>query len=285
MSHVGLSAQKLLLAEGSDLISTTTVNGLLYGIGLSLYVLTARSLYPQSKDSHNRRQTTFMLVYTPVVIVCGIIVFALATREAQLAYINNNNFLGEPIEYEAAYLTVPRGRAQDLLNIAVDALTLGIQIWRLWVIYHPTRYAIIVVILPLLLLLCFTGKSLNHPSSDANLTCYMSIATMLIESYTLESAWTLGLLISYVLNNFAAVALFSECDAAIEIIAFLLLLYQVSTGRAWNKQTEQQITRSLHFNHDTGRTTQTTVPEIATQVSQVDTNVVHNLLPPTPLAV
>ncbi|KAF9444769.1 hypothetical protein P691DRAFT_635524, partial [Macrolepiota fuliginosa MF-IS2] len=75
---------------------------------------------------------------------------------------------------------------------------------------------------------------------------YMGIVAMLIESYALESAWTLTILILGFLGNTPAGTFFVDCDIAIEIIAYLLVIYRVSSGRGWNRQTGRQIS-SLQF--------------------------------------
>ncbi|KAF9443154.1 hypothetical protein P691DRAFT_764551 [Macrolepiota fuliginosa MF-IS2] len=310
-----MSAQQQLLWEDLDLISSTTINGVLYGIALSLYVLAARSLYPQLKDLHQRRRAIFIFVYTSVVMICGIIFLALATRGAQLSYIDHNTFVGEPIEYQVTYLfSLPAGIAEDIFSTMIDILTLGIQIWRLWVIYSTTHYALAVIIFPLLLFLCFIAMDIvsmvpwiqgqfilttsvvsqlaieifvtvlviarllahhvnyNFTGASEMSKQYMSIAAMLIESYALESAWTLAIIVSDFLGNVPAYTFFGDCDGAIEVIAYLLVIYRVSTGRGWNKRTEQQIS-TLHFQAE--RSTRTSF-EVTVRSSQAlsDANIV-----------
>ncbi|KAF9445988.1 hypothetical protein P691DRAFT_674523 [Macrolepiota fuliginosa MF-IS2] len=312
---------QILLYESLDLISTTTVNGVLYGIALSVFILSAQLLYTRSKDLDHRRQAIFMLVYTSVVMALGIIYLALLTWTIQLGYIDNNNFLGEPIEYEAAMFGGQLiGVVQGSLNTIIDCLTLGIQLWRLWVIYLATQYAVIIMILPSLLFLGFIELFIDVKdvppdfvftmniafqlaftvlvtllviarllfirrhhvrlmgASDTSKQ-YMGIAAMLIESYTLESVWNIGGLVSSTMpKNQAVIAFFNNCN----IIACLLVIYRVSMGRAWNKQIGRQITRSLQFNHSNGHTTQSTGLGIATQVSQTYTGT-NNPLPSAPL--
>ncbi|KAF9444754.1 hypothetical protein P691DRAFT_834537 [Macrolepiota fuliginosa MF-IS2] len=306
-------SSQLLPWECLDLISLTTVNGVLYGIALSLYVLSIRLFYPQLKNSHQRRHVMFMFAYTSAVMICGIIFLALQTWMVQLAYIDHNTSPGATKEYERIYVYAqPGGIASDTFGITIDALTLGIQIWRLWVIYGATRYAIAIIILPSLLFFCLLALNITaialDPSSTrgrifaigmtlimSQLTIevfvtaliigrllvvrrrhistmgasesskqYMGIAAMLIESYALESAWTIALLISEVLDNAPVAAFFANCDPVIEIIAYLLVIYRVFSGRGWNRQTEQQIS-SLQF--QAGRTTHSTTSEIVTQAS------------------
>ncbi|KAF9444419.1 hypothetical protein P691DRAFT_837224 [Macrolepiota fuliginosa MF-IS2] len=240
------NSEQVLLWENLDLIGSTTVNGMLYGIALSLYVLSAQSLYPQLKDPHRRGHTIFMLSYASLVMILGIILLALGARGAQLSYIDHNASLGESRKYQSTFLlTRPGGIIEDASGVAIDILMLGIQIWRLWVIYSVIRYAIAVIILPVLLFLCFIGASEISKQ-------YISIAAMLIESYTLQSAWSLATLILYFLNNeFPVGNFFVDCHDSIAIISYLLVIYRVSTGRGWNKQAQRQISR-LRFHSEHG---------------------------------
>ncbi|KAF9443741.1 hypothetical protein P691DRAFT_778695 [Macrolepiota fuliginosa MF-IS2] len=313
--------------ERLDLISLTTLNGLLYGIALSLYILSARLFYPQLKHPHERRHVMFMFAYASMVMICGIIFLALTTWVVQLAYIDHNTSLGAAMEYEGTFLfSQPGGIAVKSFNITIDALTLGIQIWRLWVIYGATRYAIAVIILPLLLFLCYialgvmtivlgldgtqvellatqvTGtvsqlaieiivtvliigrllvvrrRHINMMGVSENSKQYMGIVAMLIESYALESAWTLAALISQFLDNESAAVFLGNCDPPIEIIAYLLVIYRVSSGRGWNRQTERQIS-GLQFQVD--RTTHSTTFEATMQNSQAPpgANIITSSLP------
>ncbi|KAF9445027.1 hypothetical protein P691DRAFT_785804 [Macrolepiota fuliginosa MF-IS2] len=250
--------QPILLSEAIDLVSFTTINGLLYGIALSLYALSARSLYLQLKDPDRRRQATFMFIYSSAVMAFGLVYFALATRVAIIAYLFHNNFVGNPILEQITQLfNDPPGIARDVFNLLVDTMTLAIQIWRLWAVYQATRYATVVIILPSLILLLFIGKSDTSKQ-------YLGIATMLIESYALESVWSLA-------------GLVSNCTVVIEIIAYLLVIYRVAIGRAWSKQTEQRVTRSIQFNVG-----HSTTLETATRTSHAFTDT-DNPLPPAPL--
>ncbi|KAF9443105.1 hypothetical protein P691DRAFT_844076 [Macrolepiota fuliginosa MF-IS2] len=303
---------QLLLWEHLDLVSSTTLNGVLYGIALSLYVLCVRLFHPQLKDPHQRRHVTFMFAYASVVMICGIVFLVFKTWINQLAYIDHNTFPGAAEEYEKIYMFIqPRGITVQTSNIIIDVLTLGIQIWRLWVIYSATRYAIAVIILPLLLFLCFTALDITQitfgPGGtqgeqfaiEVTLTVsqlvieilvtaliigrllvvrrrhinimgwsalqYMGIVAMLIESYALESAWTLAALILAFLDNRPAGIFIVDCDPAIEIISYLLVIYRVSSGRGWNRQTEQQIS-CLQF--QAGRTTHSATSDVVAQASQ-----------------
>ncbi|EKM76807.1 hypothetical protein AGABI1DRAFT_130838 [Agaricus bisporus var. burnettii JB137-S8] len=87
-------------------------------------------------------------------------------------------------------------------------------------------------------------------------TPYMSVIAMLVESYAMESIWTilLGALNSL---NHPATQFFGDTQAYIEIIAYLLVLYRVANGRAYGSQRVQEPQSgrnnlsSLHWNHTT----------------------------------
>ncbi|KAF9443737.1 hypothetical protein P691DRAFT_787564 [Macrolepiota fuliginosa MF-IS2] len=193
-------------------------------------------------------------------------------------YIDHNAIPRAAREYEDTYMfTQPGGITLQTFNIIIDILTLGIQIWHLWIIYGATQYAIAVIIVPLLLFLCFVDATsiqwvgllwyLVSHTADRNTGVletskqYMGIVAMLTESYALESAWMLAALIAEFLDNGqAAGVFFADCNVAIEIVAYLLVIYRVSSGRGWNRQTERQIS-TLQF--QAGRNTHSATSEMA----------------------
>ncbi|KAF9440905.1 hypothetical protein P691DRAFT_816436 [Macrolepiota fuliginosa MF-IS2] len=129
---------QLLLWEHLNLISTTTVNGVLYGIALSLYVLSVQLFYSQLQAPNQRRHVMFIFAYTSVVMICKIISLTLQTWIVQLAYIDHNTFPRATKEYEEIYLfTQSGGIMADAFNLVIDILTLGIQLWRwlVWVVW------------------------------------------------------------------------------------------------------------------------------------------------------
>ncbi|KAF9445282.1 hypothetical protein P691DRAFT_832633 [Macrolepiota fuliginosa MF-IS2] len=244
------SDRQLLLWENLDFISSTTISGVLYGIALVFYVLSAQSFCPQLKAPHREKHAIFMLAYTSAVMACGTICLVLSARQTQLAYINHNTFPGEPVRFKVECLPhLAIGLGRNISGTMVAILTVGIQIWRLWVIYSATRHALIVIILPLLLFLCFVGclnliiryrTDYNAGTSETSKQ-YMSIVTMLIESCALESAWYLAALLLFLLNNVPVGVLVTNCNTNIQVITYILIIYRVSTGRGWDRQTERQI--------------------------------------------
>lgn len=123
---------------------------------------------------------------------------------------------------------------------------------------------------------------------------------LLVESYALESAWVLVSLILYIISHPYA-RVFNETSSHVkvsvlgqtvtwyvsyytlehfQVIAYLLVVYRVSSGRAWNAQTDRQIS-SLQWNHgaqsgstdmSTSRTTQIPDPPMTQAESSPQTS-------------
>ncbi|KAF9442512.1 hypothetical protein P691DRAFT_810496 [Macrolepiota fuliginosa MF-IS2] len=303
MSDTAPNRAQVLLFESLDLVASTTVGGLLWGIALSLYILCTLSLLPQIQaPSHrDRRRAIFTLAYASVVMICGILFLAATTWVTQQAYVYHNDFPGGPIEYETLYLHAqPVGIVGIVFSVALDILTVAIQIWRLWVIWSATYYAVIVIVLPVFLFLGFIAvdimAAIPHAfpversmpifdtvlilqlaitvlvtvliivrlmlvrrrhiklmgASDASRE-YMGIVAMLVESYALESAWCIAGMVSYFARNGSVSTFFLDCVVVIKVIAYMLVICRVSSGRGWKKQTERHIS-TLHWNHDTSDT-------------------------------
>ncbi|EKM79764.1 hypothetical protein AGABI1DRAFT_127448 [Agaricus bisporus var. burnettii JB137-S8] len=70
---------------------------------------------------------------------------------------------------------------------------------------------------------------------------YLGIATMLIESYALDTLWNIGTIISYSLRYAPTVNLFITCTIQVDILANYLVVYRVLSGRAWDRQTQHRL--------------------------------------------
>ncbi|KAF9447028.1 hypothetical protein P691DRAFT_672312 [Macrolepiota fuliginosa MF-IS2] len=326
------------LFEALDLISSTTFSGALWGISFGLYILCARAVRPQLKEAHHRRNIKFTFAYTSVVIACDTILLATTAWLTQQAFIGHADFPGGPSEFENQNLySEPTGVAHMTFSVIIDVLTLGIQLWRLWVVWASSRWAVFVMIPCVLVSLAFVAKlsvvdlisnlllpflpdlypperrstvfaavlvlqlvitvlitlliivrlmlirrrhiNLMGEESDVSKQ-YTSIAAMLIESYALESAWSLAGMVAYFLKSQAISALFLDCEVHIKVVAYLLVLYRVSSGRGWNRRAERQIS-TLHWDH--GRELTVSSTEVATTMSVMfpDATRVESTLVPT----
>ncbi|EKM75595.1 hypothetical protein AGABI1DRAFT_132132 [Agaricus bisporus var. burnettii JB137-S8] len=70
---------------------------------------------------------------------------------------------------------------------------------------------------------------------------YLGIVAMLIESYTLSTAWNIAFSIGYLLKNPFAQNFFSRSNVQIAVLSYFLVWYRVYSGRAWDRQTQTQL--------------------------------------------
>ncbi|KAF7760991.1 hypothetical protein Agabi119p4_10400 [Agaricus bisporus var. burnettii] len=131
----------------------------------------------------------------------------------------------------------------------------------------------IITILPTILIagfLIFQNRRQRKLIGKSQLsTPYMNVVAMLIESYAVESTWTILHVILLDLRH-PALQFFADTRLYIEIIAYLLVLYRVANGRAYElqrthgSQSRQDNVSLLQWNHIT---TQSDVS------SETDTNI------------
>ncbi|KAF9444351.1 hypothetical protein P691DRAFT_807512 [Macrolepiota fuliginosa MF-IS2] len=225
MSDTAPGRGQLLLFESLDLIASTTIGGLLWGIAFTLYTFCALSLYPQLKKPHQRRQARFTFIYSSVVMTCGIMFLAATTWITQQAYIYHSDFPSGPIEYETFYLRVqPIGILEIIFSVALDFLTLAIQIWRLWVVWSPTRHAIVVTTLPLLL---FLGYIAVDVIGFAHTTRSVPVfTTVLVLQLAVTVLVTLLITLRLMLVRRSHVKLMGESDTDIQYLGIITILVE-----------------------------------------------------------
>ncbi len=124
------SQSRAFIWEALDLIGSTTILGVSYGIALTLYFLCARSLYLQLQVPDKRRQARFTLAYISILLFCATCILAMNTRIDQLAYTNHADFLGGPLEYEALYNPTNNFIyiADAILDLIVETSLMGIKV-------------------------------------------------------------------------------------------------------------------------------------------------------------
>ncbi|KAF9442833.1 hypothetical protein P691DRAFT_680740 [Macrolepiota fuliginosa MF-IS2] len=289
-----------------DLISRATISGILYGIALALYWFSAQAIYPRLRDASQRKGSIVSFISASIVILIGLTLMALNSRLVQVAYIDNDKVYEGPMPHRIETWI-------NWLGIVLDALTMGIQLWRVWVVWGATRYRVLITTLPTLLLLSYLGMEititllvqLEIPVPGRTVTIYFyvlyalatattvlatllvilrllsvrrrhiklmaggsdfghqyaGISAMLAESCVLESTWTLASLVSFIVES-PVNEIFSITENNIAIIAFLLVIYRVSAGRAWNSDTDRQLS-TMRWNHDEQSTTRETTTGIS----------------------
>ncbi len=123
-------SSELLLYEALDLIGSTIILGVSYGVAFTLYCLCAQSLYSQLHKPDQRRQTQFTFGYISFLLFCATSILALSGRIIQLAYINHGNSPGGPFAFEGERnsITTSLSLAGNVLELTIEVLTMTIQV-------------------------------------------------------------------------------------------------------------------------------------------------------------
>lgn len=121
-----------LVFESFDLIGSTTICGISYGIALTLYFICARSmcLRLRRRDEHRWRNTLLWLGFISLAMLCATIYLVMDSRTIQMAYINNRDQApGGPINYERVILAAQNIHIlAPLTFIIVALLTMFVQV-------------------------------------------------------------------------------------------------------------------------------------------------------------
>ncbi|KAF7782967.1 hypothetical protein Agabi119p4_2343 [Agaricus bisporus var. burnettii] len=170
------------LNEALTLFSHTTVVGVLYTFNLILYCLCARLSFSWLRALDEKRRTAFTLILASVIIICGTFHVALKNH------------------------TKPRRNAStniELAAVIAEILTLGVLLWRVWVVYTGTRFALHVIVLASLFYLAYSVSNILQlafiwaPLSSAfqTLTRTLDIVVVLTLAFSAASKIMMTLLI------------------------------------------------------------------------------------------
>ncbi|KAJ3566174.1 hypothetical protein NP233_g7162 [Leucocoprinus birnbaumii] len=178
-----------------DLVGSTTLPGLFYGVVLSLYCLCVCSLYQsRSQKPHLRQHIIFSLVHATILTILATIYLALLTRASQISYIDNKDYPGGPAVFKQDVLhSIPIYFLCITMSFILGVLTLVVQIWRLWVIWSGTRYARTIKIISIVLFsafIAFGTTSITIWSLPKNPLSSAASAVVTIGSYALGFANT-----------------------------------------------------------------------------------------------
>lgn len=121
------------LNEALELIATTTILGVVYGVVFILYCLCARSLYLDFQKPDKRRRASFSIGYTSVLLFCATGTLAFNARVNQLSYIDHADFPGGPFIYILSRdsTIISYSTTAGILELVVDFLTMAIQVGHL----------------------------------------------------------------------------------------------------------------------------------------------------------
>jgi hypothetical protein len=129
----------LLLLNQFQVVAPTTVGGTLYGIAFTLFCLYAHSLVVEIRNGDRKRQAKFMLVYSTVIMLCGLYNLVINAWMTQRTYIGHANYSGGPYAYKRlAYRITPVTVAGLSCQATVDVLTGAIQVHRFFTPIYST---------------------------------------------------------------------------------------------------------------------------------------------------
>lgn len=102
----------------------------------------------------------------------GLISLALDNRIIQISHIDQGQEPGGGLAYELSNVVsgLPISCAVDTAMFVVDILTTVMQIWRTWIVWSTTGNAVLIILVPVLLFVAFTGVQiaenviLRHPN-------------------------------------------------------------------------------------------------------------------------
>ncbi|KAF5343954.1 hypothetical protein D9756_011565 [Leucocoprinus leucothites] len=143
-----------------DLVSWTTIAGLFYGIGFTLYCMCLRILYRNLQRRDRQKHTIILLCHSLLVFVLTTIVIGVDTQLTVVKYFDHNDAIAVgSIGYEnndMRRLTVP-AVLQLAVYPAVYTLTSVIETWRIWVIWTASPYALHVLAIYVMCYLAMLG--------------------------------------------------------------------------------------------------------------------------------
>ncbi|KXN92090.1 Serine/threonine-protein kinase sepA [Leucoagaricus sp. SymC.cos] len=257
-----------LYLESINLIGSTTISSLFYGIALVLYCLCAHFLYcSQSRNPSYRKHILFTFTHASALMVLATIFLALTTRAIEISYVFHKYYPGGgPFEYQEEVLdSQPIAFLSNAASFLIGILTLetlnpngqalgvlSAVIWSLPVtpVSQSTGSAIslsdyalgsatticvtFLVSVRLMMVrrhhikllgkpnrshLCFSTKKLNHRNKGVSEVTrnYMNIVAILVESYALETAWSITTTILVAANNNPMNMLFTQNENYVRV--------------------------------------------------------------------
>ncbi|KAF5356749.1 hypothetical protein D9756_006688 [Leucocoprinus leucothites] len=162
MASRDADAQAILRLEEALNLAGSMLCAVSYGVAFTLYCICARSLRRRHRKSGQGKGAVIALVYTTFAMACATVFLGLTHYFIQMSYVfHRNDFADGPLIYEAYKLGSQPPYVTSLVFWAMlDWLTLGIQIWRLGVLWRNSRYFPYVMVPPTGLLIACVGVHL-----------------------------------------------------------------------------------------------------------------------------
>ncbi|KAJ3570809.1 hypothetical protein NP233_g4160 [Leucocoprinus birnbaumii] len=289
----------------TQVVTLTTVEGTLYGLSFALYLTCCRLLLLElSKDKGRRRQNFFTLSHMSLIIICYLLGLAVDAKMVQVSWVDHPTAApgGGWIYWLDVFSHTGIAGMGYVVAMLIELLTNGMQIWRFLALLGSIVIEIVVICDLIGHQIFISSQGPNLSTARQGLTIltglivtsligarialvrrthiqtmgksessnqYFSIIAMLVESFALEFIWTtisIATSFSDATGIPAVNVAVTNLVPPIQIIAYLLVVYRVSTGRAWEKDTEEKLS-SLQWNPDAQRTTQMTTTHESIRIS------------------
>ncbi|KAF7763667.1 hypothetical protein Agabi119p4_8204 [Agaricus bisporus var. burnettii] len=98
----------------------------------------------------------FSLVHASLVVFWSTVFLALTTWSMQDVYLDHATYPGGPYEYEVGIFSQqPIAPLTSTSSLMLGILTLGIQVWRVWVIWSSARFRVFIIAFPVIFFVSF----------------------------------------------------------------------------------------------------------------------------------
>ncbi|KAF8662102.1 hypothetical protein AX16_001212 [Volvariella volvacea WC 439] len=288
------SPPEVLFHDSLNLIASTVITGVAYGIMFTLFLICFYFLRTQI-TKENKRRTLFYLTYTTTMFILGTLYVVSNASTTDMAYVKHRLYEGGPAAYALLIYSHPLTILGSSCWIIINWMTDALMLWRFLVLYRGTKYLPFLAAIPCLMycgclafgfltvirsslpnqsfwsksainvVLAYFSLSISLTITTTTLmllrlfyfrhklkgvletrfgTQYTSIAAMLIESASLYAVFSLVFIILYARSN-PVQWIFLASLSQVQIIAPLLIIFRVSQGKAWSRNTQGTLISSL----------------------------------------
>lgn len=242
-----------VLNDAVNLIASTTINGVAYGVVLTLYLICLHALFQQLRSGVRKNQAIFSGLYITVMFALGTVYCAVNSRITQLAYVNDRNFPGGPADFAVFVFSTPINIAgavaffitswmNDALLVRLRDLDMWInllifnQVWRLWVLYRGSRFSVPITSFAVILYLGTFCESYLHAYNlylrAHALILAMGMVTLIESVLPTQSFWS-AIAVKFALAYYALTTSYTIVITSLMIARILLVrrAFIKATGR------------------------------------------------------
>ncbi|KAG7100299.1 hypothetical protein E1B28_002074 [Marasmius oreades] len=146
-----------LLNDSVNLIGSTTICGVSYGVALTLLLVCAITF---RRNLRNSRAGLYQMLYISFMFILGTIYIASNARTMELSYVLNRNYPGGPAQYSYYIYSQPITIVGLVAFFGANWMSDALLLWRLFIIYASSPYRLPVIVFPSLLFLASLSMSI-----------------------------------------------------------------------------------------------------------------------------